>query len=98
MNVISRQILEQAKSKHPICASWLDRWWQVASKAKWTCLDDVRASFASADQVGERLVFNATAGHRLIVGVSYASESGRGALFVKAFLTHAEYDKNRWRR
>jgi mRNA interferase HigB len=68
----------------------------VAKRAEWTSLNDVRETFPSADQVGDRLVFNATAGRRLIVGVSYASENGSGALFVKAFLTHAEYDRYQW--
>jgi mRNA interferase HigB len=95
--VISRRAIADAKRRHPICAAWLERWWQTATKAEWTCLEDVRQAFPSADQVGERLVFNATAGRRLIVGVSYASERGNGALFVKALLTHSEYDKNRWR-
>ena len=50
-----------------------------------------------ADQVGNRLIFDVTGGRRLIVGVSYASETGKGALFVKALLTHAEYDKEEWK-
>ena len=97
MNIISRPRIAEAIARHPICAGWLNRWWQVAKKAEWTCLQDVRQVFPSADQVGDRLVFDATAGRRLIVGVSYASEIGKGALFVKAFLTHAEYEKDKWR-
>ena len=97
MNVISRQTIVDAMSRHPVCASWLNRWWQIARKAEWTCLDDVRQVFPSADQVGGRLVFDATAGRRLIVGVSYASGQGKGALFVKALLTHAQYDQDRWK-
>jgi mRNA interferase HigB len=97
VNIISRQTIVEAGARHPIRASWLNRWWQIAKQAEWTCLADVRQAFPSADQVGARLIFDATAGHRLIVGVSYASDKGKGALFVKAFLTHAEYAKNKWR-
>jgi mRNA interferase HigB len=96
VNVISRGKIIEASAHHPICAAWLNRWWQTAKRAEWTCLNDVRVAFPSADQVGDRLIFNATAGRRLIVGVSYAGERGNGALFVKAFLTHAEYDKYQW--
>jgi mRNA interferase HigB len=97
VNVISRLGIIEAVARHPVCAAWLNRWWQLAKKAEWNCLDDVRQIFPSVDQVGNRLVFNATAGRRLIVDVSYASDKGKGALFVKAFLTHAEYEKNQWR-
>jgi mRNA interferase HigB len=79
-----------------MCAAWLNRWWQVAKRAEWTSLNDVREVFPSADQVGDRLVFNSTAGRRLIVGVSYARDQGNGALFVKAFLTQVEYDRYQW--
>jgi mRNA interferase HigB len=103
VNDISRRTLVQASERHPICASWLSRWWRIAKAAEWTCLEDIRKAFPYVDQVGERLVFDATAGRRLIVGVSYASPAiqgkggGKGALFVKALLTHAEYDRNKWK-
>lgn len=97
MNVISRRKIREAIQRHPNCAGWLNRWWNSAKKAEWTSLDDVRVTYASADQVGKRLIFDATDGHRLIVGVSYANEQGKGALFIKGFLTHAEYDKQKWK-
>lgn len=96
LNVISRRTIIQAKSRHPLCASWLDRWWQIAKAAEWTCLEDVRKAYPSVDQVGDRLIFDATGGRRLIVGVSYGGRFGKGALFVKALLTHAEYDRQEW--
>lgn len=36
-------------------------------------------------------------GRRLIVGYIYADESKGGTLFVKDFLTHAQYDQGRWK-
>ena len=35
--------------------------------------------------------------YRLIVGVKYADDAQQGTLWVKHFLTHAEYSKNRWK-
>ena len=35
---------------------------------------------------------------RFIVKVSYANQWTGGTLFVKHFLTHAEYDKDRWKK
>jgi mRNA interferase HigB len=48
-----------------------------------------------ADQVGSCLIFDVKGNaFRLIIGVRYASVTRRGTLFVKHFLTHAEYDRN----
>ena len=99
MNVISRVAIERAKQAHPHCRQWLDNWWRVAKAAHWHSLQEVRRSFPSADQVGGRLVFDAPEAKRLIVGVSYASHHPPrgGTLFVKHFLTHAEYDLGTWK-
>jgi len=35
--------------------------------------------------------------YRLIVGVTYATEERGGTLFVKHFLTHADYERQNWR-
>ena len=54
--------------------------------------------YPSADQVGGCLVFDACGNrYRLIVGVVYADETKGGTLFVKQFLTHAQYDKGKWK-
>jgi mRNA interferase HigB len=97
MNVISRNAIHQAAARHPQGAAWLHGWYAVAKRARWTSLEDVRASFPPTDQVGRCLVFNASQGRRLIVRVVYADEHQRGTLFVKHYLTHSQYDKNRWK-
>jgi mRNA interferase HigB len=49
--------------------------------------------------VGSCLVFNIRGNkYRLICGVCYANQWAKRTLFVKHFLTHAEYDKATWRR
>jgi mRNA interferase HigB len=60
----------------------------------------VRQTYASADQVGDYLVFDVPEAKRLIVGVKYAhgSPPQGGTLFVKHFLTHADYDRGNWKR
>ena len=72
----------------------------VALHAQWENLLDVRATYRATDQVGGCLVFNVCGNkYRFIVGVRYADVELKrgGTLFVKHFLTHAEYDKNRWK-
>lgn len=97
MNVISRHAIRRAQQRYPDAAEWLEAWRQTALHAEWENLHHVRATYSAADQVGGCLVFNVCGNkYRLIVGVRYASGDRGGTLFVKHFLTHAEYDKNRW--
>jgi len=98
MNVISRPAVDAAIDRHPQCAAWLNAWWQRARNEQWTSLQAVRSVYPQVDQVGSCLVFNANAGRRLIAGVRYADQHRGGTLFVKHFLTHAEYDRGDWKR
>ena len=58
----------------------------------------MRAIYQSADQFSGCLIFNAPQARRLIVGVTYATDVKGGTLFVKHYLTHAEYDKDSWKK
>ena len=56
---------------------------------------DVRRSFPDADQVGEALVFNIRGNrYRLIATVFYPART----IYLKALLTHNEYDREEWKR
>ncbi len=98
MHVLARPAIESYKRDHADARDWLDRWWEVATKANWASLDDVRLSYHTADQIGACLVLDCKGNnYRLIVRVSYQNEYTNGTLFVKHFLTHAEYSKDRWK-
>jgi mRNA interferase HigB len=99
VNIISRPAIRLAQQAHPDTAEWLENWWQVAKAAQWQNLNDVRVTYPAADQVGRCLVFNVRGNtYRFIVGVRYATSDRGGTLFVKHFLTHAEYNKEAWKR
>ena len=54
----------------------------------------LRETFPSADQVGKLTVFNIGGNKvRLIAAIHY----NRGKIYIRAVLTHAEYDEQRWR-
>jgi mRNA interferase HigB len=54
----------------------------------------LREIFRSADQVGKLTVFNIAGNKvRLIAAIHY----NRGKIYIRAVLTHAEYDEQRWR-
>lgn len=93
MDVNTKTGLLKLTERHPEALAWIARFYRVARKAKWRDLSDVRRDFATADQVGQALIFNAHGNrYRLIVTVSYITQR----LFAKALLTHAEYDRKEW--
>jgi mRNA interferase HigB len=55
---------------------------------------ELRAIFLTADQVGKLTVFNIGGNKvRLITAIHY----NRRKIYVRAVLTHAEYDEGRWK-
>ncbi len=98
MHVISRRTIEAAKAQHANAANALDYWWRIASRAQWHNLHEVRQDFPAADQWQTYLIFDIRGNHyRLICGRVYAAAHRQGVLFVKFFLTHAEYDTDQWK-
>ena len=99
MNIIATRAIRQYQDDYPDAASALDAWLEVAGKAHWDSFNKVLETYASADQVGSCLVFNIRGNnYRLICGVAYANRWVKGTLFVKHFLTHADYDKDARKR
>ena len=72
----------------------ISEWYKVATHATWRSLADVRRVYPHADSVGPYTVFNIKGNrYRLIVKIEYRWQ----IIFVKGLLTHAEYDRNRWK-
>jgi mRNA interferase HigB len=81
-------------SSHSAAEGPLDAWFRVARAADWSSLDDVRKTFPHADYVAPYTVFNVKANtYRLIVRIEYRQRTIR----IKHVLTHADYDKDKWK-
>lgn len=77
----------------------LNTWFRIARKASWQNLEDVRTVYSHADGVtvgsNTYTVFNIGGNKfRLIVKIEYKYQK----IFVKHVLTHAEYDKEDWKK
>jgi mRNA interferase HigB len=71
----------------------LARWYGLAKHNDFANFADLRAAFPSADQVGKLTVFNIGSNKvRLIAAVHY----NRKRIYIRAVLTHAEYDEGKW--
>jgi mRNA interferase HigB len=76
------------------CVGQVDAWCKVAGKETWTSLEDVRRTYRDTDLVGDKTVFNIKGNrYRLIVHIRYDT----GIIYIKQLLTHAEYDKGKWK-
>jgi mRNA interferase HigB len=94
VNVISRRGLKKLlEGKAADVVTETLAWYKTARSSRWEKLEDVRRDYPSADQVGNVLVFDIRHNrYRLIVRVIF----GKRKLYVKALLTHREYDRREW--
>lgn len=94
MHIISRKALKTFWEDHPDAEKPLITWYKRTRQAKWQHFADVGRDYPSADQVGELTVFNIGGNkYRLIVRIEYWWQK----VFVRDVLTHAEYDKDKWK-
>jgi mRNA interferase HigB len=94
VNTISRRKIREFVALHPNSESSLTSWYKIATKATWQNIAEVRQNYPHADVVGRLVVFNIAGNNvRLIAEIRYQSQS----VLIKHILTHAEYDKDRWK-
>jgi mRNA interferase HigB len=95
VNVISKRGLNERAAKFADAQSALRVWFDTAVRADWKNLEDVRKSFPATDMIGDLAIFNIRGNkYRLIVRVVFRKKR----IYIKEFLTHAEYDKGAWKK
>jgi len=95
VNVTSKRGLFERAARYPDARSALQVWFDTVNAAEWTSLEDIRKSYPATDMVVDLAIFNIHGNrYRLIVRVVWKYRT----VFVKEFLTHAEYDKGRWKK
>lgn len=69
----------------------LERWYNIAEKAEWRNLSEIKVDFPATDYVGnQHYVFNIKGNsYRLVVVVKFTI----GYIFIRFVGTHEEYDK-----
>lgn len=94
MRIIAKSRLIALAAAHGNCIQQVITWYNIASKAEWHNLSEVRQTFRHADLVEDKTVFNIKGNdYRLIVYIRYETE----VIYIKDLLTHAEYDKGGWK-
>jgi len=94
VRIIAKSRLMALAAAHGDCVQQVTDWYNITSKAPWHNLSDVRQTFRHADLVGDKTVFNIKGNdYRLITFIRY----DLGIIYIKDLLTHAEYDKGKWK-
>lgn len=95
MRAISKRGLFERALAFRVAGTALQVWLETAKAATWQSIEDIRKTFPSADMVGCLIVFNIKGNrYRLIARMEFRSRP----IYIKEFLTHAEYDKGAWRK
>jgi mRNA interferase HigB len=99
VRIITESSLGAFAARHPKAATRLETWRRLMRQEQFRHFADLRRCFRCADQVrvasgNPVVVFNICGNHfRLVCAIHYNT----GKVFLLRFLTHAEYDKDRWK-
>ncbi len=94
MKLISNKALRDFALGHPDAAQPLQDFRHLIEKGAYANFSELKATFASVDKVGDKYVFNIGGNkYRLVAAIAFKP----ALVWVKAVLTHAQYDKGEWK-
>jgi mRNA interferase HigB len=95
MHIITQKRITDAKTLYPETATSLDHWYRIMRTSRFHDFAELRLSFGSVDKVGNLFVFDIGGNKlRLIAAIHFNS----GKVFIRQILTHADYDRNLWKK
>ena len=94
MHIITRKRLNEFAQKHPNTTVSLEHWYKLMKRGNFRSFVELHTAFPHADQVKNLTVFNIGGNKaRLIAAIHY----NRQKIYIRAILTHGEYDKGKWK-
>jgi mRNA interferase HigB len=94
MHIITRKRLNEFAARYPETRSSLEHWYREMKRRNFASFAELRSVFPAADRVGKLTVFNIGGNKaRLVVAMHY----NRRRVYIRAVLTHAEYDAGTWK-
>lgn len=100
MRIIKPPTVRSWATRHSDAAGAIEKWIALIEAGEWKNLVELRAVFSSADEVivkSDRrvVVFNIGGNkYRLIAAIHYNTQ----IVYALMFMTHAEYDKDKWKK
>ena len=94
MHIITRKRLNEFAAKYPETNNALAGRYRQMKQNNYASIEEIREVFPTADKVGKLTVFNIGGNKvRLIAAIHY----NRKKIYIRAVLTHSEYDAGTWR-
>jgi mRNA interferase HigB len=95
VQLLGKNIVDDFKKKHPLSRKALDRWMKLIEGAKVDSPQGIKQIFGgNVDFVGGQTVFDVGGNKiRAITKIAF----GVKVVLVTHILTHAEYDRNKWK-
>jgi mRNA interferase HigB len=85
---------ERLAERFPETSNALAQWYRQMKQGDFASIEEIREIFPAADKVGKLTVFNISGNKvRLIAAIHY----NRKKVYVRAVLTHSEYNDGKWR-
>ncbi len=95
MHIITQKRINDAKAAYPEAAAGLDHWYKSMRTMRFRDFAELRQSFGSVDKAGKLFIFDIGGNKlRLIAAIHFNS----GKVFIRHILSHADYDRNQWKR
>jgi mRNA interferase HigB len=95
MFIANYRLVEKFAKKHARARSSLEIWYEATSNAEWHSLDDAKKTLGATDIYQDCVIFDIGGNnYRLIAHIDYDLQQ----VSIKAILTHAEYDKEKWKK
>lgn len=94
MKIISNSALRAFAALHPQADEPLQGWRRVIEKNRFGHWSELKTAFNAIDKVGELTVFDIGGNkYRLIAYIRFEKQ----IVYIKAVLTHRDYDKGAWK-
>ena len=94
MKIISNSALMAFAAVHPQADEPLQGWRRVIEKNRFGNWAELKATFNTVDKVGELAIFDIGGNkYRLIAYIRFNKQIA----YIKAVLTHQDYDKGAWK-
>jgi mRNA interferase HigB len=94
MHVITRKRLNEFADEYPEARTALAHWYGSVKRTSFSSFEQLKSMFSTADRVGKLTVFNVGGNKvRVITAIHY----NRKRIYIRAVLTHDEYDRDKWK-
>lgn len=95
MRIITEARLREACEKYSDAEASIRGWKKLVKSRDWKSFEELKStSIFAPDRVKNFVIFDIAGNkYRLITYIDYEHKM----IFIRGFLTHAEYDKNNWK-